>query len=126
MNLSIINIFLNLIFIKLFLLISELWATAGAASATTICWVLYFILAVSAAKKEFNFKLYLKDLYKPIISSLIATGILVYLSNFIQEMTYFLGGSLIILYILIYFILMILIKGIIKEDFNLFTILIKR
>ncbi len=123
---SILNILLNLILIKSLLIISPLWATAGAGIATVVSWHFYFLISFYISKKRFNLNISLKSIIKPLIASLIMVGILFYLLSFIKEMTIILGIFLMLLALLIYFILMILIKGIIKEDLDMFKILIRR
>jgi len=123
---SLINIILNLILIKAFLLISPLWATAGASIATIISWYVYFILSIYISKKEFNIKMNLNLIVKPLISSLIMAGILFYLISLIEDMTLFLGANIVILGILIYFICLFLMKGLKKEDINLIKLLFKK
>jgi len=122
----ILNILLNVILIKSFLIISPLWATAGAGIATVVSWYFYFLISFYISKEKFNLNISLKSITKPLIASLIMTGILFYLLSFIKEMTIILGIFLILLALLIYFILMILIKGIIKEDLDMFKILIRK
>ncbi len=123
---SIINVVLNLIFIKLFLLISPLWATAGAAIATLISWTIYFVASIYAIKKEFNFLIPFKPLIKPLIASLIMSGILLYTSTLIDDMNLVLGIGVILFGIFIYFSIMFLIGGIKKKDLNLLRVLIKK
>ncbi len=123
---SIFNILLNLILIKSLLKISPLWATAGAGIATVVSWYFYFLISFYISKKRFNLNISLKHIIKPFIASLIMAGILFYLLTFIKELTIILGILLILLAMLIYFSLMIVIKGITKEDLDVFKILIKK
>ncbi len=122
----IFNIILNFILIKLFLRISPLWATVGVSIATIISWFFYFIISLHISKTKFNLKISPKFILKPLIASLIMSGILFYLLSFIKVINVFLGILLILLAILIYFILIILIKGLTKEDINLLKILVKK
>jgi len=123
---SLINIILNLILINLFLLISSDWAMAGVAIATLMSWTIYFIFSVYIIKKEFKFSISFKPIIKPLIASLIMSGILFYILKSIKNMNLFFGIETILLGGLIYFLIMILIKGIEKKDFELIKILFRR
>jgi len=125
-SITIINIFLDLLFIKLFLLISPIWAITGVALATLISWIFYFIASTYLIKKKLNLTIPLKLLAKPLIASLIMTGILFYTISFVKNMTLILGISLIIFGALIYLFSMILIKGINKQDLDLIKFSIKK
>ena len=123
---GIINIILSLIFIKLLLIISPSWAMTGAAIANLISWTYYFLTAFYISKKQFNLKISFKPLTKPIISSLFMTAILLIFLSFFKDVGIILGIILILFGSSIYFISMVLIKGITKEDLELFRLLIKR
>jgi len=123
---GLINIILNFILIKIFLLISPLWATAGAAIATLISWTFYFVASIYITKKEFKFSIPFRVLIKPFFSGFVMFISLYCLLLLIKEVTLFLGMSLIFFGMFIYFILMLLIKGITKEDLDLIRILIKK
>ncbi len=121
-----INIFLNLFFIKLFLLISPSWAMAGAAIATLLSWFIYFFALIYAIKKEFNFSISFKPLIKPLIAGAIMFGVLFYSLKLIENITLIFGILEVLLGVSIYFFIMILIKGIEKKDLELIKILFKR
>jgi len=123
---NVVNIFLNLILIRSLLFISQAWAIAGAAIATTLSWSLYLILSVYTIKKEFNFLISFKPVIKPLIASIIMFEILFYVVNSIQDMNLFLGINIIFLGMFSYVLAMILMKGLGKKDFELVKILFKR
>ncbi len=122
----IINIILNFILIKLFLRISPEWAISGAAIATVISWFFYFIASLFSLKEEFNFSLSFSSIIKPLFSSIIMFGVLYFSLKYINDMNILIGSGEIILGIITYSVVMILIKGIKKEDLNYLKIIIKR
>jgi len=121
-----LNVILNYIFIKILLNISMQWATSGAAIATVISRFVYFSSLMFFAKRKLNIKLEKKYLIKPIISSLIMALFVFTLSSIIKDMNLFLGLILVIFGILIYILVMILIKGLKKEDFDIIKLLIAK
>jgi len=123
----VINIILNLILIKSLLLISPIWATAGAAIATLISWFFYFFASLYYIKKEVKIKITLfSNLVKPLFATLIMTLILLFSFRFIESMNIILALFIILLGALIYFILMFIFKGITKEDILALRLLIKK
>lgn len=123
---SIFNIILNLILIKSLSLISPLWAMTGAGIATLASWVLYFGLAIYFAKKNLHSTLSFKPVIKPLIASVMMFVFLLITKSFINDMNNLSGILIVILGILSYFIFMLLMNGIKKEDLNLIKILIRR
>ena len=123
---SAINIVLNFIFIKSFLLISPLWATAGAGIATLISWFFYFFASVYVSKKQFNFLIPLKITIKPLIASIIMAGILYSSIYFIKDMNLIFGLIEVLFGATIYLVIMFLIKGIKKEDLNVIKLVYKK
>jgi O-antigen/teichoic acid export membrane protein len=111
-----LNIILNFIFIKTFLLVSPEWATFGAALATLISWIIYFLAAVHFIKKQFNFKISLRILFKPFIASLIMVFILTYALKHIPQVNLLKGALVIFLGILVYILALILIGGVSKKE----------
>jgi stage V sporulation protein B len=111
-----LNIILNFIFIKIFLLISPEWATVGAALATLLSWIIYFLAAVHFIKKQFNFKISLRILLKPFIASLIMVFILIYALKYVQQVNFFKGALVIFLGLLVYILALILIRGVSKKE----------
>ena len=113
-------------FIKSFLLISPIWATAGAGIATLISWIFYLFASIHFSKKELKVKFSFKPIIKPLIASVIMAGVLMCSITFIKNITLISGFLLFLLGIIVYFSIMILIKGIKKEDWELVKILIKK
>lgn len=121
----VINIILNFILIKTLLTISPEWATAGAAIATTLSMFFYFFASVYYAKKQNNVALSFKSVTKPLISSIIMVIILC-LSIELVDISLLSGIMITLIGILVYFVSMLLIKGIVKQDLDLIKILLKR
>ncbi len=111
---TIINIILNFIFIKSFLAISPLWATAGAAIATLISWTFYFISAVITIRKEFNLKIIFKPLLKPLSASLIMAIVIRLI--LIKGLNLISGIGTIFVGFFVYSLIMILIEKNIKKE----------
>jgi O-antigen/teichoic acid export membrane protein len=116
---GVLNIFLNFVLIKLFLRYSPELGILGASIATTISWYFYFIFSFYAAKRKLKYSLSFPDLLRPIFSSAIMAGILWVLFNKIQNMNLALGLIEIILGAAIYFVVMILIGGLTKQDLEI-------
>ena len=108
---SIINVILNIVLIKIFIQISEIWAMNSVAIATLTSWVIYFILAVYYLKKEIDLSLPYKDILKTIISSILMSLILIF---FILGKVHIVFAILIA--VIIYIIFMILFQALRKED----------
>ena len=123
---SILNIILNFIFIKLFLLISPLWATAGAAIATLISWIFYFLILVYHIKKDLKFSISFNFLIRPLFSAIIMFFSLYFLISQFTNINLFLGIFFTLEGVLVYVVMMLLIKGIKREEFELIKQLIYR
>ncbi|MEM2954845.1 MAG: flippase [Candidatus Nanoarchaeia archaeon] len=121
---SILNIILNYIFIKTLLNISEIWATAGAAIATLISWLVYSCLSFYHAKKEIGIKFSFAYLVKPLIASIVMAGFLLCTSRLIEDMTFIHGLLEVFAGMLVYFIIMFLLNGVTKKDFGALKILL--
>jgi len=121
---SIVNLLLNLLFIQLFLMISPLWATAGAAIATTTSWFFYLFAFVYLARKKLGVKISFRPVIKPLISSIIMSLFLLVSLSLIKDMTLILGIFELLLGMLVYLVSMVLLKGITTKDLNLLKILV--
>lgn len=117
---SIINVILNIVLIKIFIRISEVWAMNGVAIATLVSWIIYFILAVYYLKKEINLSIPYKDILKTIISSILMTLIIIFALGNLHIVFSILIG------IVVYLLFMILFKAIRKEDLAFFLRLLQR
>jgi len=122
----ILNIILNYVFIKLFLLISPLWATAGAAIATLISWTFYLVASIYYVKKEFDIRVSLKSLIKPLIAGLVMSLVIIIATHYLKNIGLLSGIGEVLLGILVYFVTLIIIRGIKKEDFELIYLIIKK
>ena len=122
---ALLNIILNYILITSLLKISERWAIAGAAIATLISWIFYFVGCFIISKKKFQISINWKLLFKPLAASIIMFVALTIILRGIQDMGIFLGILLIIFGAAIYFIFLFLFKGINKEDLELIKLVKK-
>ncbi|MFH1503097.1 MAG: oligosaccharide flippase family protein [Candidatus Diapherotrites archaeon] len=119
-----INILLNVLVIFLFKN-NPLFMMAGVGLATSLSRILLLGLLVFYAKKEFNFKVKGIGLRSPIFATAIMSIFLLAFSHFIN-MNLFFGVLEIILGAGVYFGVLILTKGINREDFGLIKGIFKR
>lgn len=122
---TLFNVILNVILIKFFLLTkdSQLWATAGVAIATVVSWYVCFFGAIYFSNKTFSFKFPFKQIIKPLISSFFMMIFLKLFFYFIKDPNLFFGILGIFFGMVFYFIILFIIKGIKKEDFQLLSFL---
>ncbi|MDD5192071.1 MAG: oligosaccharide flippase family protein [Candidatus Nanoarchaeia archaeon] len=116
---TLINIVLNFILIKSFLLISPHWAIAGAAIATTISWIFYFFSSVYYMKREFKISLLFGNVFKPILASAVMGIVLYILLSFINNLNFLTAIFIISGSAVVYLITLFLIGGINKSDIEL-------
>ncbi len=121
---SVLNVVLNLVFILLFLRISPIFATVGAALATTISWFFYFIGFVYESKRNMGITVPFKSLSKPFFSSIIMSIFLIIATSLIKDMNLFLGIFVVLAAAAVYLIVLIMLKGITIKDLNLLKILV--
>ncbi|MBU3906870.1 MAG: oligosaccharide flippase family protein [Nanoarchaeota archaeon] len=122
----ILNVLLNYILITTLDKYSLIWATTGAGIATVVSWIIYSIGLGWLAYKHLDVKTDLTLLIKPTIASLImALGVYSTL-QFVPNMNILSGIFEVMLGVLIYSIIMLLIKGIVKEDLLLFKSILRR
>lgn len=117
---SILNVILNFVLIKVFLSVSPLWATAGAAIATLISWMFYLGASIYRVRKEFKIKVQILQLLKPLIPSLIMSGVLIYLLSIVQNMTLVWGVALILVGGGVYALIMVLIDSGLRRELKEF------
>ena len=108
----IINIILNYIFIMLFINISAILAITGVAVATVISRYFYMISLIIISKKKLNLGLNISIIAKPIIVAIIMGLAILGILSAIKDMTPLSGMLLTIFGAFIYFIILLLIKGI--------------
>jgi len=115
-----LNIFLNYLLISFLLRISELGAITGAAIATLFSRYFYLFSLSKTLRKKLNIRLEKTSFIKPIIAGLIMFFVLYILNTFfVKDMTLLIGIGEIFFGALIYFIVMFISKGVVKEDFVL-------
>jgi O-antigen/teichoic acid export membrane protein len=123
---TILNIVLNFLFIKIFIGESQIAATKGVAIATLVSWFIYFIGTIRITKKYTGIYFRYRLLLKPLIASLIMIIYLYFYARLMGDMTPIKGIIDIISAAIVYFIAIILLGGIKIEDLKLFyEILIK-
>ncbi|MCX8159233.1 MAG: flippase [Candidatus Pacearchaeota archaeon] len=113
---STINIVLNYILIKSLMKISEIWAMNGAAIASLVSLGIYLGSVVYFSKKEFKIKVSFKPMIKPLIASIMMAGIVFYLVSLFKDITILSGIVIIFVGVVVYFLIMIAIGGVKKED----------
>jgi len=119
------NLVLNYFLITIFLKTSILWATAGAAIATLFSRYLFMFMLIFYSKKKLGVEIKKEHIIKPLIASLIMAGI-VYLLLPKIDVTFFSGIMLVLCGVLIYFSTMLFIKGIKKQDLEIFSFFWKK
>lgn len=112
---ALINIILNFVFIPFF-------GMYGAAFTTFLTYSGIFLIMLSKAYTQFKFNLNFKFVIKSVIASMIM-GFVVYLFH-ITSLVMLL--SIMLLGAIIYFLAIILMKGITRKELNFFYTLIKR
>lgn len=123
---SAINIILNYILIKSLIIISQEWAMAGAAIATSISWIFYLLALCYAVRKRIDIRKVGISLIKPLIGSIVMfIAILIFLSK-VRDVNILNGVFVVILGFVVYFVVMLLIRGITYSDLKLFKGIIRR
>ena len=122
----ILNLILNIVLINLFLKISPIWATVGAAISVLISWSFYFIYSLKLAKKEFNIGFNAKTFVKPIIASIIMSLFLLYYLQFVKDVGVISGILIVLFGFLVYFVSMLILRAIRKEELSLLYLIFKR
>ncbi len=121
----VMNIILNYILIKLLLNISQEYALFGAGSATLISNIFFLVVLINKTKFQFKIKPDKRIILKSIFST-IAMAIFLFIFMKYVNINIFSGVIMIILAALIYFSVMFLIKGLIREDLNLLKIIFRK
>jgi len=112
-------IFLNYIFIKLLSTNSGKIALAGVSILNLVIWLICFLSAIYLLKKELKINLISKDLFKPLLSSLVMSAFILSSLYFVGQLTLVTGIVIILSSMIIYFSFLYMIKGITKEDLAL-------
>lgn len=116
---ALMNVILNYLLIKYFLKFSPELAIVGAAIATLASQTFYLFGLIIYTKKELKIKVKFRYLTKPIIASIAMVLVLYFFNSQIKEINLIYGLIEVLIGVFIYFIVMIFIKGIGKNDFNL-------
>lgn len=113
---TVINIALGIILLNLFLLRSNTFAIVGLSIANLISS--YFLFFAVYFKSQKYFKVRLNKIYfiKPLFSAIVMSIVLYLITSRIKDMGLLLGGALVLISIIIYFVVLILIKGLTKQD----------
>ena len=122
---TIVNIILNYVFIKIGISMALQYGLVGAAAATLLARYSNMIGLSVLAKKNLKIKAEIKSLIKPLIASLIMLGFL-FVFDYYVTMSVWTGILMIILAILVYFVVMLLIKGIKKEDVEILKTVMRK
>jgi Na+-driven multidrug efflux pump len=122
---SVLNVILNLVLINALISVSQEWATAGVAIATTFSWVFYLFSFKFFSKRKLKLKISFKSVVKPFFSSMIMSLFLLLFIREVGDMNFTLGILSVLVGAVIYFISMALLKGITIKDLNLVKIILK-
>ena len=121
----IINILLNYVLIRYMLGFGQESAIVGAALATVFSRIFFLILLSTSAKSKFGLKLRGIGLRAPIFATLVMSLFLLIYDKLV-DLNLFYGIVEVIIGAGIYFGVLILIKGVTKQDWNILKSLIKR
>jgi len=119
---TILNIILNYIFIKIGILIKPEYGLIGVASATLISRYSNLLSLAILARKKLNIKAESGSLIKPIIGSLIML-IFLFIFDYFVTMSIAIGLLMVIAAIFIYFLVMLAIGGVKREDVKIIKLL---
>lgn len=122
---TIMNIILNVILITLLVKISPMAALIGAASATLISRYFNLIVISRKAKTRLNISLKTGSFTKPLIASIIMFLALLIFQN-IARLVWPMSILEILFAAVVYVVVILMIKGVGKEDFKLFRSLLKK
>jgi O-antigen/teichoic acid export membrane protein len=121
----ILNIFLNYILIKSFLLVSQEYAIFGAAIATLASRTFLLGFLIIKTKSQFKINLEKSHFIKPILATVVMVTFLIIFNNYVN-LNFFLGIIEIFMAILIYFTSLKLLKGVNTSDFELIKQIFKK
>ena len=121
----IINIILNFILIKSLLSFSQLNATLGAALAATLSYVFYFFGAVYYLKKELKILIDFRTMIKPALSAIVMSAFILVGLRYMGNFNALKGLLAVISSAIIYFLALLILRGITKKDIELVTSFIK-
>lgn len=113
---TIFNLVLMIFLLKFLLPISEIWAISGAAISTLLSRVILLLYLTFIAHKRFKTPLFFKSLIQPVVSSIIMIVSLYLIFSGVENLTFFSGVLEVSFGGTIYFLFLLLIKGITKKD----------
>lgn len=122
---SVLNVILNYFLIKFFLNFSFELAMVGAAIATLCTRYFYMVLLGFTSRKKLHLRFKPVYFIKPLFASIIMFGVIFIINSFVKDMSWIIGLGEIFIGVLVYFSLLILIKGIGKEDVRMLKEVIK-
>ncbi|MFH1249430.1 MAG: flippase [archaeon] len=122
---AIISILLNFIFIKWLSSIKPIYGALGAAIAAFISRYFYVFSLAIISKRELNVGVRMSLILKPIFASIIMVIPMIIISN-IQPLSILFSTIAIVIGAILYFTVLIFIKGINREDIKLLKLLILR
>jgi len=119
----ILNVVLDIIFIVFLLRVSAIWAITGVAAATVISRMFILISLSVAARKKLSIHYNLKSIIRPVIASFIMMLVILLINSQIKDVTLLIGILEVILGAVVYFVLLVLLKGLKREDYHLIRLL---
>jgi O-antigen/teichoic acid export membrane protein len=120
----VLNVILNYISIRFLLKSGPEYAIAGVALSTVLSRLLLLGILALVTKRNFSLRIKGIGIKKPIFATLIMSLFLLFF-NKIVNMNLFFGIIEVLGGILIYFVVLIIIKGVTKEDWDLLRSLVK-
>ncbi|MDP3026554.1 MAG: flippase [Nanoarchaeota archaeon] len=117
---TIVYLILNYVFIKSFLAISPEMALLGAAIAHLASWLFYLFLSAWLLNKKLKINIFSAWLIKPIISGLVMSAFIIYILRMLKDINVSNGIFIVLSGAAVYFLAMMLLKGLRKEELNLF------
>jgi len=119
---TVLNIALNYVFIKIGISMKPEYGLIAVAAATLITRMGNLAALAAIAKRDFNMCMDARSIFKPLAASAVMLGFLFAFSHFVS-MNIWTGILMIVLASLVYLAVMLMIKGIKKEDFKLIRML---
>ncbi len=123
---SIINVILNFLFIRHFLKISPEMAIKGAAIATLLSWLIYFIMALRHFSRDFKNKLPLTSLITSTLASVIMLIALKYFLSMFTAITLSIAIATILIGVIVYALALLVLGELGKEDLIVTKLLLSR
>jgi O-antigen/teichoic acid export membrane protein len=135
---SVLNVVLNFVLINMFLNFSDVvnsffvtgyssseWAIAGAALATTLSWFFYLFAFKFISKRKLGLSVSFMPLVRPLVAGVVMVIVLLFSLSLIDNMGVFWGVFEILLGMFVYFLCIVLLKGVTMKDLNLLKVLVK-